>query len=563
MFCAFWPSCGIIAHMNKPIREVSEPVRKLYQSFLLAAKRAEAPPGDNPIAINEVVGQMASVYERLRNLMNDADEHLFRKNAIRRYLARKDFFSAKSLRELAQLSAVGREDYERWARALICELIRAKYLPNNSIPEDKVTEVAWIIEKNIITRDQLYRHVPKRARKGSGDLTLELAASEIEEALAPNNSLMSTVGSMYELLRHRTAVRSKTITPEEKDIQLYIAILKSVLRGDKGVLRYHLFLLYFPDWKTCSRDDLAGIIVKFVPTLHIIDQSIQSEINMRLAAKVKPYAVCYGVLRDFSQEKPGSAYHDIQIAASLKQQVTKTLDGRYKKIRTRLVRSAWRSVIYIFVTKMVVAVFLELPYDKYVVGEVNLFALGVNILFPPLLMFLLTVTVRIPAKRNTEAILERLGQIIFKDANQSIEIIVRPRVRLGFFLRNAFRFLYLCVYALILWFVISVLIGLDFNAVNISIFLFFLFLISFFAMRIRNSVKEIIVLKRRENVFTFFLDIVGIPIIRAGRWMNYHLSRINIFVFIMDFIIEAPFKVFLEVVEGWVGYLREKREEVY
>jgi len=33
--------------------------------------------------------------------------------------------------------------------------------------------------------------------------------------------------------------------------------------------------------------------------------------------------------------------------------------------------------------------------------------------------------------------------------------------------------------------------------------------------------------------------------------------------FLMDFIIEAPFKVLVETIEEWIAFQREKKEQVY
>jgi len=34
-------------------------------------------------------------------------------------------------------------------------------------------------------------------------------------------------------------------------------------------------------------------------------------------------------------------------------------------------------------------------------------------------------------------------------------------------------------------------------------------------------------------------------------------------VFILDVIIEAPFKSFINVIEEWVDYVKEKKDEIY
>ena len=71
------------------------------------------------------------------------------------------------------------------------------------------------------------------------------------------------------------------------------------------------------------------------------------------------------------------------------------------------------------------------------------------------------------------------------------------------------------------------------------------------------------VTKRKEGIISFIADLFSIPILQMGQWLSTKLSNINVFVFILDFIIEAPFKTFVEIFEGWIYYIKEEREKIY
>ncbi|HQC49653.1 MAG TPA: hypothetical protein PLN57_00795, partial [bacterium] len=60
----------------------------------------------------------------------------------------------------------------------------------------------------------------------------------------------------------------------------------------------------------------------------------------------------------------------------------------------------------------------------------------------------------------------------------------------------------------------------------------------------------------------FLVDLFYMPIILVGRWLSNKMSRLNIFVFIFDFIIEAPFKILVNVAEDWTKYVRERRDNM-
>ncbi len=98
---------------------------------------------------------------------------------------------------------------------------------------------------------------------------------------------------------------------------------------------------------------------------------------------------------------------------------------------------------------------------------------------------------------------------------------------------------------------------------GITLFVVFLTLVSFFGLRVRQLAKDLVVIDRRDNLLSVTIDFFTIPIVRAGRWLSVNFSKVNIFVFILDVIIEAPFKLIIDVFEDWFAYMREKREEIY
>ena len=53
-----------------------------------------------------------------------------------------------------------------------------------------------------------------------------------------------------------------------------------------------------------------------------------------------------------------------------------------------------------------------------------------------------------------------------------------------------------------------------------------------------------------------------LPIVRMGRWLSANVAKINVFIYFFDFIVEAPFKVAIRVIESWFAFVREKKEEI-
>ena len=52
------------------------------------------------------------------------------------------------------------------------------------------------------------------------------------------------------------------------------------------------------------------------------------------------------------------------------------------------------------------------------------------------------------------------------------------------------------------------------------------------------------------------------PIVAVGKFLSGNISKINVFIFILDFIIETPFKVIVGIIEDWTKYLKERKEDL-
>ena len=111
--------------------------------------------------------------------------------------------------------------------------------------------------------------------------------------------------------------------------------------------------------------------------------------------------------------------------------------------------------------------------------------------------------------------------------------------------------------------VILILNRLNFNIMSIALFTFFLTLVTYFGLRIRFTAKNWAVTSDRERTIYFLGNILIMPIVEVGRWLSHKFDSVNVLVFIMDFIIETPFKVLLNVFDSFLSFLKDKREEMY
>jgi len=66
----------------------------------------------------------------------------------------------------------------------------------------------------------------------------------------------------------------------------------------------------------------------------------------------------------------------------------------------------------------------------------------------------------------------------------------------------------------------------------------------------------------REGFLYNIFDIFSLPMIQVGRWLSGKLVRYNFLVLVLNFLIEVPFQMFVEFLEQWRSFLREKKDEI-
>ncbi len=179
-----------------------------------------------------------------------------------------------------------------------------------------------------------------------------------------------------------------------------------------------------------------------------------------------------------------------------------------------------------------------------------------------LLLLLAALIIRVPSEENTRRIVRGVQEIIWDTPERiAFQRIGRPLARgpvMSFLLNLTYALAFVITFGLLIW-------GLQlisFNWLSGTIFIFFLSIISFFALRVREAARELVVVRERENGFTVLVDFLSMPVLRLGRRIALIAPSFNVFLFILDFIIEAPFKTVLEIIEDWLSFVREKKEEI-
>jgi hypothetical protein len=500
--------------------------------------------GEERIEVSKPAQRAGTLYEKVRTSIDYQEEHLLRRNAILRMLKR--FIGS----DISQ---------EKMAENLLRELVWAKYLPNKEVPVGLAQELVPIFEKY----DPLFQASESSVVKEKAfHFVLDIMSTELEYAITPPYREEALVSYMYAEMQKRIHWDDALVlSAEDKDLLLYIAIHRTLLRSNPATLRFRVFTLYYPDWPGASSAKRIGEMAKNLDTIiQAVDSKIDHTVTQKLSVLLRRRSGVFRVIRDVIEDGDEDAFKIIHDPEALDRAVGKALKIRTKAFRKKLRRTVLRAVAFLFITKMLLALILELPYDLLVLDEVHFYPLATNILFPPFLLAFIGLTVGIPEKRNTEDYRGAIRALVVGADHDLLNVRMK---------RDAFsawaaiyHFFYTISFLVVFGFIASVLFKANFNWLSVTLFLFFLSLVTFFGIRIRMSTREVVLSNQRRGVIGTLFDVITLPIVRAGRWLSEKVAKINVFIYFFDFIVEAPLKVAIRFSERWMDYISEKREEI-
>ncbi|HVQ44349.1 MAG TPA: hypothetical protein VMT30_05280 [Candidatus Saccharimonadia bacterium] len=488
------------------------------------------------IHVPEITAGAHFFYEQIRNAVEYREQHLFVRGAIERFL----------LRELksADTDGLGFE--------LVSELTKTRYLHNDTVTDDEVAYLDYLVGR--------YAALQQGAlSQGGADeeavaaAIVQLLSVELERALLPSPSEAAIVEFTYaSFIRHADVAK-------EDQLALYAAAHKALLKSDIATIRYGVFSRAFPRWLE-DDEQLAAAAGHFAELNAQLAEQTGGTRPHKMFRLVRRHIAPYLILREIIKTSTEGLEQLATTPTVLMEKARSVAEQQYQVVSGRLRRSVIQAVIFLFVTKMVLGILVEVPYEMFVYGAISYVPLAINLAFPPFYMAMVGFGIKIPGQRNTTKILSDLKRIVY-ESDQPLVYSLRTRGRRSM-TRQAFSFVY-GVTSLATLAGISYLLRLaGFNIVSGIIFFVFLSTVSFFAYRISYSVREYAVIEEEAGLLTSFSDFLLTPFIRTGQWLAERYSRINIFTAILDIIIETPFKTLLRIIEQWNAFLRDKRDDV-
>jgi hypothetical protein len=533
------------------IIKVSEPIENFLRVVEAEHKKKQTQKSQRVADNPEEIEQIAFWYEKVRMAIDYREDHLLRRTASRRILKRLLIFEGRK-KDIADI--------------LLKELIMGGYVKKNDLNEEKFLKINKTLNKYIYAI--LFAHQEttfgSKNRLEIKRWLVTVASFEIEEILYPLLERRALIDAVYKLLSPRIDTDGYDIPNKQKNLQTYIAVYRSLAKADRAMVTSEVFQIYFPDWFEDPSSQRIEEIIKDSPR---IIQAVKSQATSILASRIfyaiKKETLNAYMLYEITMDNPRDVRNIISQEYLLDEFISNKVGEETNRVRGKLRQRIKRGLIYIVLTKMFLAVILEIPWEKYFEGGVNYLTLGINILFPPIFMIFLATSARFPGEENTKAIIKGVKNFIFDDpAKDEVEKInVYPPVY-SKFSEKTLNFIYFVVFSFVFGSLVWFLYFFNFNFLSGIIFFIFMATVSFFGALIRQPIRDLTVTKEKEGLGSLLFDTLLLPFVRFGRWISTNFSRVNVFMFLLDVLIEAPFKIIMRLFESWINFLKKKREEV-
>ncbi len=492
--------------------------------------------------VSRTVSALAVVFEKIRNAVEFRAEHLVRRAAIERILKRLVLIDG----------AAG-----SIAEDLVTELLWAKYIDSSFIDEEKIAELTFIVDKYLTIKQA----ISAGHAAISWDYVLGVASSEIEESIVPAKKRQALLYFFYQANRQKISLTG--VDDLQTNLITLVASERAYMQSDDALIAYHLTTLLLPNWLNNSKEAGVNTVTQFLGATQTIRTALTHPLTPPVFRYLRRQVPPFLLLKDFFVDTGPEARNYIEDPKKLDERLTQIAITRYNETGNKVRRAIVRSIIYIFLTKMLFALALEAPYDIYILKKLAPIPLIINSLFPPLMLFLVAGLFNVPGADNTRRLIDRIHKLLYHFdwiANEKDNFSERQRERRPV-LTIAFTFFYFITFVITFGLINIVLSLLQFSIPSKIIFVFFVALVSFFAYRIRHSAKEYEMVER-QGILEPFMDFFLMPVLQAGQFLSREIARLNIFIFIFDFILEAPLKVIFEVVEEWIRFIRMKKDEI-
>lgn len=474
---------------------------------------------------------LTSAYEQLRNAAEYTEEHLLMQRAIRRFYKR--LFMTQ---QRAVIFSSGEE--------LVTELTLGGYLANDTISKGKAKQIS----KLAMDYYEAHQSLRKSVSTNYDDWTINVLAVEVESLIQSEE--LRDIFVQFAFDSFSKSIDAQLMfdgnVPSDYELSLYVSIHRMLLKSDMATIRWALL-------KRFDQDPTK--LETYVETNKMIDEVLSGKTSDVLSRLVNRHGASLRILWRTLHEQPGSAALLSQPDKFLAVYETQ-INTEYQQIQGRIDRGILKAVIFLIITKFIVGVAIEVPYDYIVHGAILWLPLIVNLVWPPLYMVMLRFTLKTPSAGNTASLVEQARQLLCGDDSSKQLIPVNKNYG------AAFNITYGMAFMTIFLLVSLGLVGIGFDLMHLLIFFIFFSAASFLGFRLSRTIREIETRDSEQGGVTILRDFIYLPFVVVGQKINEGYSQFNVMAVVLDTVIDLPLKTVLRLVRQWGDFISNKKDEL-
>ena len=478
---------------------------------------------------------LTAAYEQLRNAAEYTEEHLLLQRAIRRFY-RRLFLT----RDNDRISKCGEE--------LAIELTLAGYIENDSLPQSTVAHIGNEAAKYFSAYQYALDH---GGSSNAEEWAIATLAVQTEGLLTDHTRRAAFAQFTYRYFIESIDASSlfKGSIPDNYDTSVFIAVHRMLLKSDNATIRHALLERYKA---SPQHQEQFVTLNKQLDALLIPDAS--EKVGRIVNRRGAPMRVLWRMVNDTPDIAELIERREKFLAAYEAQ-----VNTEYQQMNEKINRGIVKSVIFLIITKFVIGISIEVPYDYVVHGQILWTVLIINLLFPPLYMILLRLTLVLPNNINTNALVDRMDAMLY--AQRPVLTLTSTDTAVGPY-SKVFNILYAFLFLLVFGGVGWGLWLIGFSFIHLAIFFIFLSTASFLGFRLSRLIREIETVDAEQNGISLIRDFLYLPFVVVGRWISENYAKVNIVTLILDMAIELPLKTVIRLVQQWGKFISSKKDEL-
>jgi len=502
---------------------------------LESAATSEKADQGQTINVAGVGGMVSLAYEQLRNAAEYTQEHLLRQRAIRRFYVRN-------------LPLAGKSDANKSiAEELVVELTQAGYIENDSQPYEILGKLHAVATRHHHNYRQMREAGVKRS--DAEEWTLDLLSVETEDRLANDKRPDAYLRFAYH--HYQATLKREMFTDDPQDnfeASLYVAVHRALLKSDLANIRYDMLQLY-----RISDSNIH----EYIEFQRRVSELYSSALTDKLTRFIDKHGAPLRVLKSMVEDNvklPTLLADERHFMAAYESQI----GTEYKSAQSRLNKGLLKSILFLLISKGLIGLFIEVPYDLALTGSIIILPLVINMLFPIAYLLVLRLGLKIPGKANTHAMIGYMRDALYGE-NERTTLYTKPKKSER---STGFTIVYAVMFLVAFGAVINRLMSWEFNVVQGTIFFVFLATASFLGFRLSHVIRELELLTSKPGLLQIVRDFFYLPFIMLGQWLSDKYRKLNFVALILDTVIELPLKTVLRLFRQWANFINEKKDQI-